>query len=88
MSREEKTRVEVAVDVLDTEALYAGAVVNTLRVIREAAENSQSEIGEDIGGTCWLLEQVMYEHADTLRAAARGKMRGNWHDEKLGTRRE
>lgn len=41
--------VEVAVDVLDTEAVYAGAVVNTLRVIREAAENTVSEIGKDIG---------------------------------------
>lgn len=68
--------VEVAVDVLDTEAVYAGAVVNTLRVIREAAENTVSEIGKDIGGACWLLEQVMCQHEDNLRAAADGKFTG------------
>lgn len=74
--KNDKYRVEVAVDVLDTEAVYAGAVVNTLRVIREAAENSKSEIGADIGGTCWLLEQVMCQHEDNLRAAANGKLAG------------
>lgn len=74
--KNDKYRVEVAVDVLDTEAVYAGAVVNTLRVIREAAENSKSEIGADIGGTCWLLEQVMCQHEDNLRAAANGKLTG------------
>lgn len=68
--------VEVAVDVLETEAVYAGAVVNTLRVIREAAENSKSDIGEDISGTCWLLEQVMCQHEDNLKAAADGKFAG------------
>ena len=41
MSREEKTRVEVAVDVLDTEALYAGAVVGDQRGRRELPERDR-----------------------------------------------
>ena len=76
MNYQAGTRVEVAVDVLDTEALYAESVAKALRVIQTALKHSPSEIREDISGTCWLLEQIMYMHEDTLRAAARGNLNG------------
>lgn len=79
-----RSRVEVAIDVLESEALCAETMGNTLRVIRYAAENSSSDIIRDITGACWLLEQVMSMHEDVLRAAARGEMKGPGPETKEG----
>ena len=76
MKPEMKSQVTVAIDVLEIEALYAKCLGNALQVIAMAAENTQSDEGEAIGGTCWLLQQVVAMHEDVLWSAAKGKLAG------------
>ena len=76
MELRRKSQVTVAIDVLETEAMYARCIADTLTVIKIAAEHSPSEDGNAISGACWLLGQILYMHEDTLLTAARGGLAG------------
>ena len=76
MELSKKSQVAVAIDVLETEAMYARCIADTLQVIRIAVEHSPNADGDAIGSTCWLLGQILYMHEDTLVTAARGGLAG------------
>ena len=76
MELSRKSQVTVAIDVLETEAMYARCIADTLQVIRIAAEHSPNMDGDAIGGACWLLGQIAFMHEDTLLAAAKGGLAG------------
>lgn len=68
--------VEVYRDDLESETMTAECVGSMLRIMWEAAYNTDSDISRDLANACWMLMQTMDTHAALLRSAADGELTG------------
>lgn len=68
--------VEVYRDDLESETMTAECVGSMLRIMWEAAYNTDGDISRDLANACWMLMQTMDTHAVLLRRATDGELTG------------